>query len=179
MPDLWLTLAKEGRKPSRRLTSSKKSSAMPDLWLAVAEEERPASSSSFPPLSDRAAARASRPRPWVQSQTRVKSQTLPTSKADTDLAASITAIEGRRAARRDERRRNAAAQKALDKRYAETRRKFAVASHNRRQLRTGLNQPPDFSHRLGKLERLANDMAEQRKSPPFPCYLSICLLTVS
>ena len=42
-----------------------------------------------------------------------------------------------------------------------------------------LNQPRDFLRRTRKLERLANDMAEQRKSPPFSCYLSICLLTIS
>ncbi|KAA6407099.1 MAG: hypothetical protein FRX48_09165 [Lasallia pustulata] len=47
---------------------------MSDIWLAIAAEERTASSSSSFFISGRAAARASRPRPWVQSQTRVRPQ---------------------------------------------------------------------------------------------------------
>ena len=47
---------------------------MSDIWLAIAAEERTAPSSSSFYLSGRAAARAIRPRPWVQSQTRVKPQ---------------------------------------------------------------------------------------------------------
>ncbi|KAI4126259.1 MAG: hypothetical protein LQ347_005043 [Umbilicaria vellea] len=200
---------------------------MSDIWLAIAREGRPTPPSSSRPLSDRAAARASRPRPWVQSQTRVKSQTPLTSKADMDLAASMAAAEARLAARRDEHRQNAAAQSALAvslksdsprveyppppsvrsqipapvgsiarerkllclcgkelcvncqhrvamnarsiaRREQETAELAAEKAEREEERLSRSTQPQDFRRRMRELERLAKDMAEERKSPPFP-----------
>lgn len=227
MSDLWLAIAEEPRRAPRRLPA-KKSSAMPDVWLAIAEEG-PASSSSS--LSGRAAARTSRPRPWLQSPGPTSS---PASKPRSTPAASTAApVAGLAAGRQspaaqaapldpfwagrlaDHARKatkdasripapvgftlaqdrkpkcpcgkevcvsrqrcefKAARETARSEQFAAARRE-RIAAHED-DIKALLNRPLGFRSRMANLEALANDLAQQRKSPPSTSPLR-SLLTLS
>lgn len=95
MSDIWLAIAEEEpTRPSAR-PSTKKSLATPDIWLAIAQDERTPTPRSS--TSDRAAARAARPRPWAQYMSRPKSQAPVTTTASkprsTPVASTSTSVD--------------------------------------------------------------------------------------